>query len=162
MFCSNCGNKVSEGMMFCPSCGKEIKHKDIEKTCEARSNNVGDVARERVEIICPYCGSNRVQRATLPSMAQFVVWAILFGIASLIFDAKVARWSFGIIAIGAFIMAIILWVAKKGEKNVKQWTIHCETCNKNFNIDIPDGRNTITNLKSDNSQNSSSDTFPWE
>lgn len=95
-------------------------------------------------------------------MALFVVWAIFFGIASLIFDAKIARWSFGIIAVGAFIMAIILWFAKKGEKNINQWTIHCETCNKNFNIDIPDGQNIITNLKSDNNSNDNSGTFPWE
>ena len=123
---------------------KEIKIHSGQEKQKVKSENQG---KERIEIICPFCGSNQVTKTTLPNPALFFVYFLLFG--GVAFFVNGMKWLFALISIGSLIFSLIFLLARQGEKKQNFWTIHCDTCNKNFNIDIPDGSVVITNLKSD-------------
>jgi uncharacterized membrane protein YvbJ len=78
MFCTNCGEKVEDGIKFCPSCGKNIIGSSIEPVLSTTQQPVtsqvhttmadefycfscGSVIKKAV-VICPKCGVNQSMR----------------------------------------------------------------------------------------------------
>lgn len=135
---------------------KEKKHSSEKEKIDLELNK----EQQRVEVICPHCGSNQVSRIALPQPMLFFVYFLLFGAVALII--REMKWLFAIISLGSLMISVLLAVVKKKKEKEDFWTVFCETCNKEFKIDIPDGSTIITNLKVKRASKSNSGTFPWE
>ena len=42
MFCSNCGESMTENMLFCPKCGKAINNTNLKETNEKKTQSIPD------------------------------------------------------------------------------------------------------------------------
>jgi hypothetical protein len=151
MYCSNCGTEITEQSKFCPSCGKSLNDTVTETHVDEK---------QRVEVICPHCGSNQVSLTPPLQPMLFVLYFLVFGFLALFINKL--NWVFAILSIGSLIIAILFFLVERVSKTQNYWTVHCETCNKNFNIDIPNGDTIITNLKVKDNNKSNSGTLPWE
>lgn len=62
MFCSKCGNKLSDGDAFCGKCGAKV-NTDCQSTIHLICQHCGSVMDyddERQIVACPYCGSKEL------------------------------------------------------------------------------------------------------
>lgn len=65
MFCSNCGNRISDDSKFCKYCGEPVKfeEKDQAKTillrCKSCNGELSIDDKEKI-MCCPYCGSREI------------------------------------------------------------------------------------------------------
>lgn len=62
MFCSKCGNELSDGDAFCSKCGAKVgtnSQSTIHLVCQ-HCGSVMDYDDERQIVACPYCGSREL------------------------------------------------------------------------------------------------------
>lgn len=62
MFCSKCGNELSDGDAFCSKCGTKVgtnSQSTIHLVCQ-HCGSVMDYDDERQIVACPYCGSKEL------------------------------------------------------------------------------------------------------
>ncbi len=62
MFCSKCGNKLSDGDAFCSKCGTKVNtdcQSAIHLVCQ-HCGSVMDYDDEQQIVACPYCGSREL------------------------------------------------------------------------------------------------------
>lgn len=62
MFCSKCGNELSDGDAFCSKCGAKVgtnSQSTIHLVCQ-HCGSVMDYDDERQIVACPYCGSKEL------------------------------------------------------------------------------------------------------
>lgn len=62
MFCSKCGNELSDGDAFCSKCGAKVStnsQSTIHLVCQ-NCGSVMDYDDERQIVACPYCGSKEL------------------------------------------------------------------------------------------------------
>lgn len=62
MFCSKCGNELSDGDAFCSKCGAKVGtdcQSTIHLVCQ-HCGSVMDYDDERQIVACPYCGSKEL------------------------------------------------------------------------------------------------------
>ena len=66
-YCSNCGSKLPNGALFCPSCGKKLSEPNTSRTTQnsLMDNPIGDYRVDipvgsaiRIPSLCPICSSS--------------------------------------------------------------------------------------------------------
>ena len=143
MFCPNCGKEINNDVAFCPHCGKPQNKGNT--TSVSGSGNV---------IPCPHCGSTDIVKRTNPTgLLLAAVVSVIVGIIFFIIRSQPGStgwWTLlaiGFILFGGFNF-LLAFAGFKNWNNTK-WNMRCNTCNKEFSIDPPDGSKVITNIKSE-------------
>lgn len=105
-------------------------------------------SKRKIEIFCPNCGSNQVNRVEDKSSAQYWIGAIVFTLLGIILAPGAII--FIPIAIFNLIVAIITMISNITKKNTHTtdkdiWTFHCAMCKKNFTTPVSKGDVGIIN-----------------
>lgn len=149
--CKKCGATLEEASQLCNHCGtKVVEDKQInEEKLQGKYSIIGeaDNGNKRVEVVCPYCGSNKVARdskneygcfaAILAALVVLFVGDFLFESASMLI----------VVIVATIVGKSTACAFQDKEDKTGIWNIRCETCGKYFYINKPNGDNTITNLK---------------
>lgn len=100
MYCSNCGNEICDNDLFCPKCGKEIKHKD-EWDSSRIENESRDFAKKFEEKIREAIKKGNVSRIIIRKEdKEYLNLSVNIGTAGILLGLAVALWTIvaGIVA----------------------------------------------------------------
>lgn len=128
-YCSKCGKQINDEASFCDGCG----------------NGLDQVPKK--EIICPRCGSNKIQRSDKSGLRFLWIATIL---CFLLAKSALFLILFLIFGIIAFITSIFkIWSAIKNYGNPQKWKMECKTCGNIFMMLEPIGGDVIINNNND-------------